>query len=431
MSTITLPNKKVRCAFCDSASLELIIDFGDVALAGAFLKKDQFTQEKKYPLRLEFCNDCYAVQVTNKVDPLVLFADYFYFSSVIKTLRDHFADYAAEVCARFLEPEKSTVVEIGCNDGILLRPFVSQNIRTVIGVDPAKNVVNTIDEPKINIINDFFGSIVAEKIIEAYGLVDMVVANNVYAHIPDIQGVTKSIKNILKPDGVFIFEVHYLGRVINELQYDMIYHEHLYYYSLLSVTNHFKIHDMVVFDVKAVPTHAGSMRFYVCKSNSKYAKTISNEVDRLREEELVQGLNLLSTFKGFADQVANRKSTLLEVLFDLKEKGNKIVGYGASGRANTMIQYCGIDNSKIDYMIDDAPSKTGFYTPGSHLEIRQNSILYQNDPPDFILLFAWSFLKEVLDKNKQFIESGGRFIIPLPEVRILPPFGTQDTKRKA
>lgn len=406
------------CAFCDSASMELIMDFGEVALAGAFLTEDQFSNEKKYPLRLCFCRDCYAVQVIDKVDPSVLFADYFYFSSSIKTLCDHFTEYANEVCSRFLVPEEATVVEIGCNDGVLLRPMAEQNIRTIIGVDPASNVVSTIKDQRINIINDFFGPVVAERIIELYGNVDMVVANNVYAHVPDIQSLTRAIHKVLKPDGVFVFEVHYLGRVIDELQYDMVYHEHLYYYSLSSAINHFKRHGMIVFDVKAVSTHAGSMRFYICKSGSKHASKISDEVDRLLIEERKFGFDNYKTFAHFAEQVAEQKLKLMNLLTTIKNEGKTIAGYGASGRANTMIQYCGIDHTQLDYMIDDAPAKNGFFTPGSHLKIYPSAILNQNNPPDYVLVFAWSFFKEISGKNQKYLNNGGKMIVPLPEVRV-------------
>jgi len=408
------------CSFCNSALMDQIMDFGDVALAGAFLTEKQFNSERLYPLRLYFCQDCCAVQIADKVEPSLMFSDYFYFSSSIKTLREHFIEYARDVRARFLVPEDSTVVEIGCNDGVLLKPLADQKIRTIIGVDPASNVVNTVQDPRINIINDFFGPVVAESIVKTYGLVDMVVANNVYAHIPDIQSITQAIYDVLKPNGVFVFEVHYLGRVIDELQYDMIYHEHLYYYSLIATINHFKRYNMAVFDVKAVSTHAGSMRFYVCKSGSTHAYKISNAVTQLLNKEYQLGFHLSNTFTDFAAQVSERRTELMDLLRSIKRSGKSIAGYGASGRANTMIQYCGIDESLLEFMIDDAPAKNGFYTPGSHLKIFPSSVLYQSDPPDYVLVFAWSFFKEILEKNQLYIKNGGKMIVPLPEVRIFP-----------
>ena len=397
-----------------------VMDFGEVALAGGFLRSNRFAEESYYPLRLFFCHNCYAVQVIDKVSADVLFKDYFYFSSSIKTLRDHFFDYACEVTKRFLTPESASVIEFGCNDGVLLKPLADQNIKTVIGIDPATNIVSTINDPRINIINDFFTENVAQDIISKHGHVDIVLANNVYAHIPDIQGITHAVCDVLSDDGVFIFEVHYLGNMINEFQYDMIYHEHLYYYSLLSAMKHFERYGMMVFDVKPVPIHAGSMRFYVCKKGSKYGFAVSPAVERLQDEELAKVLHSPETFVRFAEEISHRKTILMDLLNKLKKEGRNIAGYGASGRANTMIQYCGINHSHLDYMIDDAPAKAGFYTPGSHFEIHPSSILDQPSPPDYLLIFAWSFFDEIVKRNQKFIDGGGYMIVPLPEVKILP-----------
>ena len=407
------------CSICNSKSMTAIIDFGKVALAGAFLKSEQFASEAVYPLRLYFCGDCFSVQVIDKVSPSVLFKNYFYFSSAIRTLREHFVDYAIEVTSRFLNPEHSTVIEFGCNDGVLLGPLADQKIRTVIGVDPATNIVKAINDPRITVVNDFFNERIAEQIIADHGKADMVIANNVYAHIPDIQGVTRAIKNILNDDGVFVFEVHYVGKIINELQYDMIYHEHLYYHSLLALMNHFARYDMMVFDIKPVQIHAGSMRYYVCKKGTRYGSSVSPQVTALKEEELANEYNRAETYARFAADVADRKEKLMDLLTRLKANGKSIAGYGASGRANTMIQYCGIDHRHLDYMIDDAPAKLGLYTPGSHFLIRPRSVLDQSPRPDYLLIFAWSFFNEIAKKCTNYLDYGGRMIVPLPNVQIM------------
>ena len=214
-----------------------------------------------------YCSNCFAVQIAEAIPADTLFKDYFYFSSSIGTLRDHFESYAKEISSRFLEPEKSTVLEFGCNDGVLLRPLADEKIRTVIGVDPADNVISNINDERIVTINDYFTEGVAENVVKTYGKVDVIMANNVFAHISDIRGTTRAIYTSLAEDGVFVFEVHYLGKVIDDLQYDMIYHEHLYYYSLLSAQEHFKRFDMCVFDVQQVPIHGGSI--------SVFAKTVA------------------------------------------------------------------------------------------------------------------------------------------------------------
>jgi methylation protein EvaC len=409
------------CLFCDSGRLGLITDFGEVGLAGAFLKPEQFATERTFPMRLHFCRDCYAVQVTDQVPADVMFQNYFYFSSSIGTLREHFRQYAAEVTRRFLDPATATVLEFGCNDGVLLRPLVDQGIHTVIGVDPASNVVATIDDPRVKVINDYFTENVARRVVAEYGAVDLIMANNVYAHIRDIQGTTCAVAEALHPDGVFAFEVHYLGKVIDELQYDMIYHEHLYYYSLLSVMKHLARYGMMVFDIKPIPIHAGSIRFYACKNGSKHSGTVSQAVKALEAEERARGFDRYETFLEFSNNAAAHRSRLIELLTELRSRGHRIAGYGASGRANTLIQYCGINHDHLEYMIDDAPAKAGFYTPKSHFEIFPSSILDRDDAPDYLLVFAWSFFDEIRKKNGNYLAKGGRMILPLPQISIFPP----------
>lgn len=418
MSALPDPATPIRCVFCDGRSLECFVDFGKVALAGGFLRPDQFAREPLFPLRVFFCNDCAAVQITDTVDPALLFANYFYFSSATRTLREHFIDYASEVAARFLDPERATVVEIGCNDGVLLKPFVDERVRTVVGVDPATNIVKSIDDPRIAIVNDFFSEKVAAGIADRYGKANLIVANNVYAHIPDIRGVTRAIHNLLVDDGVFIFEVHYLGKIVHGMQYDMIYHEHLYYYSLIALINHFERFGMTIFDVKPVPIHAGSMRYYVCKKGSRHAAMASPRVALLRQDELAAGLDRAETFKRFAADIAQRRQGLMTLLDRLRAAGRSVAGYGASGRANTIIQYCNITHEHLEYMIDDAPAKHGYFTPRSHFLIRPNTVL-KDDPPDYLLIFAFGYFNEIADKCRFYLDSGGRMIVPLPDVRLI------------
>lgn len=412
-------NNTHTCSFCNSNQLSLVVDFGEVALAGAFLKPEQFEHEKKYRLQVCFCHDCYAVQVVNKIDPEILFESYFYSSSSIKTLCDHFRSYAEEVTKQFLStPQNMTVLEFGCNDGVLLRPLADQAIGTVIGVDPAKNIVNNIKDSRVKIVNDFFSEDVAKAITDQYGKIDIIMANNVYAHIPDIQGTTRAISTALKDDGVFIFEVHYLDKIISEMQYDMIYHEHLYYYSLLSAQKHFDRYGMMIFDVKPIPIHAGSMRFYVCKKGSYHSNFISERVKNLELDERAKGFDRYETFQRFSDKLDSHRKELTATLEKLKQSGKKIVGYGASGRANTMIQFCGINHSHLDCIIDDAPAKKGYYTPGSHFEVVSNEVLSGENSPDYLLVFAWSFFEEIKKRSVGYLEKGGRMIVPLPEITV-------------
>lgn len=394
------------------------MDFGKVALAGGFLVPEQFESQPKFKMRLVFCEDCYLLQIQDRVPPELLFKDYFYFSSAITTLKNHFREYAKEVTARFLTPSTATVVEIGCNDGVLVNPLAEQGIKNVIGVDPATNVVKTVGNPKVNIVNDFFNEKTADDILSRFGPADLIVANNVYAHVDDMHGLTRGIEKLLGPDGVFVFEVHYIRNLLEEFQYDMIYHEHLFYYSLLALDNFFKTFQLEVFDVKPIQIHAGSMRYYVRRTGHLKKEKISDAVLDLRKNELTSKYDKVETYLDYANACNETRIALMDLLNKLKSNKKKIFGYGASGRANTIIQYCGITNTTLDCIIDDAPAKHGFYTPGSHILIQSRERILK-DNPDYVLIFAWSFIKEVIGKNLTYLENGGKFIVPLPEVRIV------------
>ena len=411
--------KKISCSFCDFDQLEEIIDFGEMALAGGFLTKDNISSEIKYPMRLGYCKNCFSVQIMETIDPDILFKDYFYFSSSINTLKDHFSKYAEEVYTKFLGPS-SKVLEFGCNDGVFLKPMANYELEKVIGVDPAENVISTIQDKRIHTICDYFNESVAESVLDKFGSIDLIVSNNAYAHIEDIQGTTRAVKKALKKDGVFSFEVHYLGEVIENLQYDMIYHEHIYYYSLISAIEHFKRYDMIVFDIKPISIHGGSYRFYVCNEGARHSMSESPKVFALKQKEKELGYDHLSRYLSFSNQIHSLKEELNSLLIGLKDKGKKIAGYGASGRANTILQFCELDAKKIEFMIDDAPAKQGYYTPGSHLEIKSNEILSSDDAPDYVIVFAWAFFDEIKKKNKKFLEKGGKFILPLPKVSVYP-----------
>jgi methylation protein EvaC len=412
--------KNNECAFCKSSNIEVITDFGIMGLAGGFLTNHELDQETRYPMNLGFCHDCYAVQIVDKINPDTMFKKgYFYFSSSIGTLRNHFINYAEEVVSRFLpSPEDATVIEFGCNDGVLLSPLADLNVGHIIGVDPATNVVGKIDDNRVDIVNSYFDELCASNIVDRFGKADLILANNVFAHVDDINALTNAIDIALDENGAFIFEVHYLGKIIEDMQYDMIYHEHIYYYSLLAVENHFSRYNMMVFDLKEVDSHGGSIRFHVCRENSNLANP-TQKVSQFREAEIKKGFNDISIFREFGEKINNQKSDLLSLLNELREQKKTVIGYGASGRANTMLQFCGIDSSLIKYMVDDAPAKKGFYTPGSHLHIESKIPLSKGIRPDYVVIFAWTFLREICQRNMEYLESGGQFIVPLPDVKIL------------
>lgn len=383
------PRRMAKCSFC-SSSLEEIHDFGEVALAGAFVKPGQFDGEKKYPLRIGYCRACYSLQVLDRIAPDIMFRDYFYFSSATESIKRHFREYADEMVSRF---NPKTAIEIGCNDGVLIEPLRGLGV-TVTGVDPS----NAIPEGQ-GMIRDYFTESVAAKI----GHVDLIAANNVFAHVDDINALTQAITLSLSEYGVLVIEVHSLSEMLEKLQYDWIYHEHIYYYSLLSLEVHLSSFGLSVFDVKPVPTHGGSMRYYVCRKD-KYE--VCESVSALREKEKKQGLDRLSTFETFSDSIQSHRKALKRVIGSLS---GKVAGYGASGRANTILQYCGLH---VDYIVDDAPAKHGFFTPGTHIPIVSRETL-RTDPPDHVIAFAWGYADEIQKK------CGLPLIVPLPQIRNL------------
>lgn len=388
----------MNCAFCYSHRMHKVMDFGEEALAGGFLKREDFAAERFYPLRLFFCQDCYAVQLADRVSPEVLFRDYFYHSSATATARAHFKAYAKEMLERFAP---RSVLEIGCNDGVMLKHLAGRAER-VVGVDPS-SAARTLKADGVTVINDFFGS------HHGFREFDLIVANNVFAHVEDIHGLTSAIKDALAQNGVFVFEVHHLLRMVDGLQYDWIYHEHLFYYSLLALEKLLARHGMRVFDVAPQDTHGGSMRYYVCKDE----RHVSHHVGDLRGLERLKGLNHPDTFLNFAWACKDHARQLGKMLRHQRAAGRVIGGYGASGRAAALIQHADL-SEYLCGMFDDAPVKAGYFTPGSHLHINPGKELRESGVPDDLVLFAWSYADEILPKCR-----GRDLILPLPEVRRL------------
>lgn len=407
------------CGFCRSKDLKSVHNFGNVGLAGAFLKADQFSQEALFPMTLVFCENCSLLQVAEHIPPSEVFGpDYFYYSSSIQTLRTHFESYAKDMTSFFEDHDNDLLVEIGCNDGVLIEPLVKLGCKRVIGIDPSTNVLAKIKDGRPTLINDFFSSKSAQQIVHNHGHARLIMANNVFAHISDIVDFVEGIEILLSENGVFVFEVHYIRNLIEEFQYDMIYHEHLYNYSLTSLQKFFRKFGLEVFQVKEIPIHAGSMRYHVKRiKNNDLVR--SEEVERTLIEEKINGYDRYETFLDYSKKISYHREILLKTIQTLKNQlGQKIVGYGASGRANTILQFCDLDTNLLDYIIDDAPAKQGFYTPRTHIEIKSRDALIQ-DRPDYVLCFAWSFMDEIIRRNQEYLASGGVFIVPLPEPTFL------------
>ena len=408
------------CRFCGSSQIDVVLDLGEMPLAGGFLAEGELENEPTFPLELQFCSDCSMAQVSCVPDPTILFNEkYFFHSSSVQSLVGHFEDYAADIYPRFLFFIQTPVVlEIGCNDGVLLKPLAKLGAK-VIGVDPSSNATSKIDIKEALVYNEFFGKELTKEILEEVGRVDLITANFSFAHIDNMHDVISGITSILNDHGVFVFEIYYLKTIIEEMNYDMIYHEHMSYYSLISLQTFLGNHAMEIFDVKYFPRiRSGALRVYAkFKSNNLYRP--SEDFKKMIQDEFKLGLNFKNAFVEYSLKVDKTRTDLMNLISTLKSRGKKIVGYGASGRSTVVMNYCGINNSHIEYVVDDAIEKQGFYTPGSHLEIISWDEMEKRIKPDYIILFAWSFIDEVLQKRASFRENGGRFILPLPSVEVI------------
>ena len=403
-----------ECRFCSSKKLVKIIDMGPMPLAGDYLLKKNIGKEKYYPLRIYFSQKCSLVQVLDVIAPNILFNDYRYLSSV--GLKAHFKSYADEMVKGFLK-KGDFIVEIGSNDGVLLLPLKLLGM-DVLGIDPAKNVAKIAEKKGVQTIVDYFGVKISKSILTIKGKAEAILANNVLAHIDNVNDVFKGIKLLLKPEGILVFEVQYLLDLINSLQYDFFYNEHLSYYTIVSLNPLMEKYDMEIFDVKKIPIHSGSIRVYV-KFKNNIKLNIKSSVKKLLDIEKGNEVLNEKDLKKFAVKVGKHKISLVNYLVKLKRKGERIVGYGASGRGNVLLNYCGITNNYIDYIVDESPERYGRFTPGTHIPIVKPEV-FRKDKVKYCLLLAWNYKDMILSKEKEFVKKGGKFILPLPRIRLIP-----------
>ncbi|HLF07181.1 MAG TPA: class I SAM-dependent methyltransferase [Thermoplasmata archaeon] len=403
------------CRLCHSKGLRVFIDFGRMPLAGDFLLPEDVGKEPKYPLRVAVCDDCFLVQVPDVVSREVMFSDYRYLSSVTSTLRNHFVDYADEI-ARILAREKDPlVVEIGANDGVLLKPLQQKGLRAV-GIEPARNVARIARERGLDIVNAFATEAVAARIVSKHGEASLVTASNVFAHIDDMDQVMRAVSRLLRSGGRFVFEVHYLPELFRTMQYDFFYHEHLCYYSLTALRPFLERHGFRMTDALVHAIHGGSIRVHSVKSDSGVRR--SKRLEALFREESKMGMGRASTYRKFGARVREHASRLRSVIEGLRKRGKKVAGYGAPGRGNTLLCYARIGRKLLPFIVDASPSRYGRFTPGTHIPILPADY-FRTETPDVALLLAWTYQAEIAAKERWFLERGGEFVIPLPKITVV------------
>lgn len=409
----------MKCRSCGSEQVHPFLSLGTQPLANNLVKPEDFVGEPRFPLDVVYCEACTLVQLSDEsfVPRDVLFSHYAYASS-LSGMKPHFETFAGHLKRTLDLKDGSLVVDIGSSDGVFLRPLEAQGLKAV-GVEPAENLAKMANEQGLTTLNAFFGSDVVKQVLERHGAPSVITASNVIAHVGDIHDTLRNVHGLLKEGGVFVPEIQYLGNTVADLTVDNVYHEHVFYYSLLSLSRLLERHGLFVFRAERVPTHGGSLRVYA----SKGARTPEGSVRELAAEEERQGLARRATYDAFADRVRANLHRIGATLKELYDRGDKMAGYGAPAKSSTLLNSIPpttpdlppIDQM-IDYVVDDSPVKQGFYTPGTHLKIVSSKTLEERKP-DVIVIFAWNYAENIMRKCAPLRTS---FLVPLPELRVVP-----------
>jgi len=383
--------------------------------ANAFVASEQLDETQQvYPLDLNFCEECSHLQLLDVVDPAELFRNYVYVSGTSASFVKHFEDYAESSVDRFALSAGNLVVDIGSNDGTLLEKFEQKGVN-ILGIDPARSIAEAATKNGIETWPEFFDQKIADRIRKEKGPASLITANNVFAHADDLSGITDSIRSLLTPDGVFVFEVSYLGDVFEQTLFDTIYHEHVAYHSIIPLVNFFSSKDMDFFAAKRIDSHGGSIRGMVQLSGGPHKA--DGSITELVDYEKQLGLDKSVTWTGYAKKIDALRDELVDLVTDLKSKGQSIAGFGAPAKATTLMYHFGIGPDIIDFIADDSPLKQGLYSPGLHIPVLAGDAIYAKRP-DYVVLLAWNFAPQIMANHQKYLDGGGHFIVPLPNVRI-------------
>jgi len=410
-----MPNP-ILCRSCGSDKLEIILRLGQMPLANGYLSREELARpEQKYPLDLAFCPCCSLVQITETVPPEVLFREYLYFSSYSDTVVRNAEEIVTRLIASRNLNGNSLAGEIASNDGYLLQFYKRAGI-PVLGFEPAANIAKVaIQDRDIRTLCDFFGADLARKLRKQGECVDVLHGNNVLAHVADLNGVVSGVRLILKDSGIAVIEVPYVKEMIDRCEFDTIYQEHLCYFSVTALDRLFHRHDLVIEDVERLPIHGGSLRLFVVPQHRLGNRP---RVEAMLEEESAWGVDKVNSYRSFAQQVDHLKANILEVLRRVKGEGKRVVAYGAAAKGTVLLNYCGVGPETLEFVVDRSPHKQGRYVPGVHVLIQPPEKILET-MPDYVLLLVWNIAAEVLEQQAEYRRRGGKFIIPVPEVRIV------------
>jgi hypothetical protein len=408
----------MACRFCGARAEHVFVDLGMSPLCESYLTADQLNgMEPFYPLKVTVCPRCFLVQLAEYVSPEHIFSEYAYFSSFSSSWVEHARVYTEAICRRLELSDRSFVIELASNDGYLLQHFVKAGI-PALGIEPAMNVAEAARAKGVQTRCCFFGREAARDLVSRGEQADLLIGNNVLAQVPDLNDFVAGMKIALKPSGVVTMEFPHLMALMAGNQFDTIYHEHFSYFSLLTTERIFAAHGLTLFDVEEIPTHGGSLRVYARHAENG-SRPIERRVDELRGREEQAGLNRLSAYSAFEEQVKETKRKLLEFLITARRNRQSIVGYGAPGKGNTLLNYCGIRTDFVDYTVDRNPYKHYRFLPGTHIPIYPPDRIEQTRP-DYVLILPWNLKNEIIDQLAYIREWGGQFVVPIPEVQVLP-----------